>query len=1211
MNLSWKRELLNKQLASIETKGKGQSLILRRAYSENEPDISSNKIDVLRRVNSTGCCSMERNRGHVGSTWSETLSDDVSEDSDTSSRNGEITRDVTDSAISLDDVELGFSLQCSQTKTLSKISTISRNITVPDNMPSLENAEWRLRSFSDVASTELGFFERNFVSWETIDDVDKESGNSKRHESYNPSESSVIFPDEMRSYYDFITACSDVRKHGKLGSNARKDSATFSNSDGYPCTLTAANLRHQLQRCYVYIHGGKDESGCPVICFPHYPSLHEIPDEDFKNTLLYLTQTTRASVADLGFVIVLDRRRDKWSSLRGTLIRLAEHFPGNIRFVFVLRPQGFFQGAISNIGFRWQKDDFSMKVPVEMLTHLDELHQRIHPSDLTKDFQGTFGYDHSMWINNRMLVETFATKATTIITSLEDYGSVLAESELPNDSKSAAVLINFQQIKTNTHKEEILSLEREAKSLRDKISNLNINDVNAVESDLMECYATLISETNLTFENFWLKYKEKMKQCLELRLFEEDYREVCSKLESIQKQIEMKYSSVGITALWMESLISDLTGLEQQSKECLTLCENVQRSGSDLVTVGHYAVDCIQPKTDELSNLSSIINEEVSRLQDSVKSYQTFLTQINEVRQWCEDGMSFLAGQVLEKSLTLDGATSAFDELETRFKNKEKIIGIMNSDASKLCGRVWSSEAEGLSSHVKSRLDEVIQLYKKRRASLKKVTTKHGDRPIQLVEPSKKTTDSPKTSKREVNRENKQNGRGTKRNSRLVITKLEDNQVSSSPPSTRKTQHPKVEKQSENLFLKQQHVMKELVSTERTYITELKSIVEGYGQPIDDLERSDVPVVLQGKSKVLLGNMGDIYDFHGNVFLALLDECMDCPSSVGKCFLDKKENFEIYSEYCQNSIKSEHLRNLVGEQHPFFVQCQKNLGHRLSLSAFLLKPVQRVTKYQLLLQQMLKYSSTHLKELQAAVQAMLEVLKSVNDGMHQVMITGYKGDLTLLGKLHLQGQFTMQVDHKKSRVKSLKRPRFSKLIQRHLFLYDDEVLICKAQTAENLDDEHSKTTNPNISPVAKVKGLQYLYKNSIKMGSAGMSDTIKSDARKFEIWSEGREHVYTLQAPTLTTKQEWVRDLKKVLSSQTKVPFTSAIDITNTQHGIMKRKSSCPPTTVAYVKPKQSENESKNSNKVQVKPKRAASLCVADIKVECSASDFKQLSLDH
>ena len=39
----------------------------------------------------------------------------------------------------------------------------------------------------------------------------------------------------------------------------------------------------------------------------------------------------------------------------------------------------------------------------------------------------------------------------------------------------------------------------------------------------------------------------------------------------------------------------------------------------------------------------------------------------------------------------------------------------------------------------------------------------------------------------------------------------------------------------------------------------------------------------------------------------------------------------------------------IGENHPLLVNCQKELGHQLPLSSYLLKPMQRLTKYQLLL----------------------------------------------------------------------------------------------------------------------------------------------------------------------------------------------------------------------------------------------------------------------
>lgn len=63
----------------------------------------------------------------------------------------------------------------------------------------------------------------------------------------------------------------------------------------------------------------------------------------------------------------------------------------------------------------------------------------------------------------------------------------------------------------------------------------------------------------------------------------------------------------------------------------------------------------------------------------------------------------------------------------------------------------------------------------------------------------------------------------------------------------------------------------------------------------------------------------------------------------------QKDEFQMYSIYCQNKPRSEELRTKIGDNNPFFKECQRKLKHSLPLGAYLLKPVQRITKYQLLL----------------------------------------------------------------------------------------------------------------------------------------------------------------------------------------------------------------------------------------------------------------------
>ena len=57
----------------------------------------------------------------------------------------------------------------------------------------------------------------------------------------------------------------------------------------------------------------------------------------------------------------------------------------------------------------------------------------------------------------------------------------------------------------------------------------------------------------------------------------------------------------------------------------------------------------------------------------------------------------------------------------------------------------------------------------------------------------------------------------------------------------------------------------------------------------------------------------------------------------------------MYSQYCQLKAASDTLLKEIGENNPWLLACQEKLGHRLPLSSYLLKPVQRITKYHLIL----------------------------------------------------------------------------------------------------------------------------------------------------------------------------------------------------------------------------------------------------------------------
>lgn len=86
-----------------------------------------------------------------------------------------------------------------------------------------------------------------------------------------------------------------------------------------------------------------------------------------------------------------------------------------------------------------------------------------------------------------------------------------------------------------------------------------------------------------------------------------------------------------------------------------------------------------------------------------------------------------------------------------------------------------------------------------------------------------------------------------------------------------------------------------------------------------------------------------------------------------------------------------------------------HLGHKLKLPDLLIKPVQRIMKYQLLLKDILKYTEKagavrEAEDLKRAVQIMHVVPKAANDMMCVGRLEGYTGKITAQGKLLQQGR---------------------------------------------------------------------------------------------------------------------------------------------------------------------------------------------------------------
>ncbi|KAG8586608.1 hypothetical protein GDO81_005430 [Engystomops pustulosus] len=855
--------------------------------------------------------------------------------------------------------------------------------------------------------------------------------------------------------------------------------------------------------------------------------------------------------AGIGFILVIDRRLDKWTSIKASILRIAASFPGNLQLVIVLRPSGLLQRALSDISFKFNKDEFKMKVPIIMLNSAAELQNYIDKSQLTEDLGGTLHYCHTNWLSHRTAIESFALLVKQTAQTLQSFGTELAETELPNDVTSTSSLLAVHTGKKDKMKDDLGLALKQGNDILERIRQpiredpeYSLNQDQLDNQTTVERLIIQLNETETAFDEFWMKHQQKLEQCLQLRHFETKFREIKTNLDSISERL-LTFNDIGNSCSHVEHILKDLCTFEEKAQEMIQMAQVLAREGDHLILSNHYAVDSILPKCNELHHLCGDISSHIQERRELLHKSLELHRRLEKTMEWCDEGIYLLASQPVDKFQSQDGAESALHEIENFLESgTENSLKDLTSVLSQYEG-ILTLELQEHIHKVFQKQQSMQEMFEKRKGSLRKLAAKQT-RPVQPVAPrpeayTKSPSSSPVLHRASEHRSSPDSVLQRRMNYRRGKSEV-DGQVRSSS----------MMEDEENLAVLRRHVMNELIETERVYVEELLSVLEGYAAEMENpLVMHLLSPALLNKKDVLFGNMEEIYHFHNRIFLRELENYIDYPELVGRCFLERMEDFQIYEKYCQNKPRSESLWRQCSDA-AFFQECQKKLDHKLSLDSYLLKPVQRITKYQLLLKEMLKYSKNceGAEDLQEALASILGILKAVNDSMHQIAITGYEGNLNDLGKLLMQGSFNVWTEHKKGHSKVKDLARF-KPMQRHLFLHEKAVLFCKKREENGEGYE---------------KAPSYSFKHSLNMATVGITEYVKGDNRKFEIWYNAREEVYIVQAQTSDIKATWVNEIRKVLTSQLQACREAS------QHKSVEQSNSSPLPTPSSTSPLRSKS---------------------------------------
>ncbi|KAH8291651.1 hypothetical protein KR018_010119 [Drosophila ironensis] len=276
---------------------------------------------------------------------------------------------------------------------------------------------------------------------------------------------------------------------------------------------------------------------------------------------------------------------------------------------------------------------------------------------------------------------------------------------------------------------------------------------------------------------------------------------------------------------------------------------------------------------------------------------------------------------------------------------------------------------------------------------------------------------------------------------------------------------------SSTSFEQRDYVIRELIDTESNYLDVLNALKSKFMLP---LERH----LNQDELKQIFPRIRELADIHTK-FLEKLRESLtpNAKLKMAQVFLDFREPFLIYGEYCScllgaiDNLADVCKKNQIIDQ--LVQKCERdyNVG-KLQLRDILSVPMQRILKYHLLLDKLVKETSPlheDYRSLERAKEAMIDVSQYINevkrDSDHLVIIqkvkdsifdlhllqNGAGSDLLQYGRLLLDGELHIKA-HEDQKTKL-----------RYAFVFDKILIMVKSLHIKTGDMQYTYRDSHNLA----------------------------------------------------------------------------------------------------------------------------------------------------
>ncbi|XP_056442437.1 proto-oncogene vav-like [Gadus chalcogrammus] len=313
---------------------------------------------------------------------------------------------------------------------------------------------------------------------------------------------------------------------------------------------------------------------------------------------------------------------------------------------------------------------------------------------------------------------------------------------------------------------------------------------------------------------------------------------------------------------------------------------------------------------------------------------------------------------------------------------------------------------------------------------------------------------------------------------------------------------------------KRECCLQEIRQTEEKYSATLQSILLHFVKPLQKfLQPQDIESIFI--------NMPALAQTHSSLLLELQISIQHHGAeNLYQIFINYKERLLLYGRYCSLvESASKHLEKISSTREDVKMkleECSKRANSgRFSLRDLLMVPIQRVLKYHLLLQELVKHTPdpTAKDNLRAALDAMKDLAQSVNEVKRdndiirqittfQLSIDNMTQSLALFGRPKIDGELKICSTEKKSKQ------------DRYAFLFDKAMFVCKKKSGDMFE----------------LKEIIELQNYQLRDEASGEKDN-KKWSHVFLLLESFGKCGYDLFFKTKELKKKWLEQFEMALSN--------------------------------------------------------------------------------